>query len=96
MTTFVRCCGCVVTVKSVTRGIDALGEVTRGMEVVEYATSIPEVLKGEFTEQVGRDIDAYSFRQPLGVGALAGPCAAQDQGDGRQRLGGYMFHRGRP
>ncbi|MBB3174953.1 malonate-semialdehyde dehydrogenase (acetylating)/methylmalonate-semialdehyde dehydrogenase [Endobacter medicaginis] len=46
---------------------DALGEVTRGMEVVEYATSIPEVLKGEFTEQVGRDIDAYSFRQPLGV-----------------------------
>ena len=46
---------------------DALGEVTRGMEVVEYATSIPEVLKGEFTENAGRDIDAYTFRQPLGV-----------------------------
>lgn len=46
---------------------DALGEVTRGMEVVEYATSIPEVLKGEFTEQAGREVDAYTFRQPLGV-----------------------------
>ena len=46
---------------------DALGEVTRGMEVVEYATGAPELLKGDFTEQAGRDIDAYSLRQPLGV-----------------------------
>jgi malonate-semialdehyde dehydrogenase (acetylating)/methylmalonate-semialdehyde dehydrogenase len=46
---------------------DALGEVTRGMEVVEFATGVPELLKGDFTEQVGRDIDAYSMRQPLGV-----------------------------
>jgi malonate-semialdehyde dehydrogenase (acetylating) / methylmalonate-semialdehyde dehydrogenase len=46
---------------------DALGEVTRGMEVVEYATAAPELLKGDFTEQAGRDIDAYSMRQPLGV-----------------------------
>ncbi len=46
---------------------DALGEVTRGMEVVEYATAAPELLKGEFTEQAGRNIDAYSMRQPLGV-----------------------------
>ena len=46
---------------------DALGEVTRGMEVVEYATAIPELLKGDFTENAGRDIDAYSMRQPLGV-----------------------------
>ena len=46
---------------------DALGEVTRGMEVVEYATAAPEILKGDFTEQAGRDIDAYSMRQPLGV-----------------------------
>ena len=46
---------------------DALGEVTRGMEVVEYATAAPELLKGDFTENAGRNIDAYSFRQPLGV-----------------------------
>ncbi len=46
---------------------DALGEVTRGMEVVEFATAAPELLKGDFTEQAGRDIDAYSMRQPLGV-----------------------------
>ena len=46
---------------------DALGEVTRGMEVVEYATAAPELLKGDFTENAGRGIDAYSMRQPLGV-----------------------------
>jgi malonate-semialdehyde dehydrogenase (acetylating) / methylmalonate-semialdehyde dehydrogenase len=46
---------------------DALGEVTRGMEVVEFACGIPHLLKGEFTEQVGRGIDSYAFRQPLGV-----------------------------
>lgn len=46
---------------------DALGEVTRGMEVVEYATAAPELLKGDFTEQAGRGVDAYSLRQPLGV-----------------------------
>jgi malonate-semialdehyde dehydrogenase (acetylating)/methylmalonate-semialdehyde dehydrogenase len=48
---------------------DALGEVTRGMEVVEYATAAPELLKGDFTEQAGRGIDAYTLRQPLGVAA---------------------------
>lgn len=46
---------------------DAQGEVTRGMEVVEFACGIPSLLKGEFTEQVGSGIDAYSVRQPLGV-----------------------------
>jgi len=46
---------------------DAKGEVTRGLEVVEYATGIPTLLKGEFSEQVSTDVDAYSFRQPLGV-----------------------------
>jgi malonate-semialdehyde dehydrogenase (acetylating) / methylmalonate-semialdehyde dehydrogenase len=46
---------------------DAKGEVIRGMEVVEYATGIPQLLKGEFSEQVSTDVDAYSFRQPLGV-----------------------------
>ncbi len=46
---------------------DALGEVQRGLEVVEFACGIPQLLKGEFTEQVGTGIDAYSTRQPLGV-----------------------------
>ena len=46
---------------------DARGEVTCGPEVVEFATGIPHLLKGEFTEQVGTGIDSWSFRQPLGV-----------------------------
>jgi len=46
---------------------DAKGEATRGLEVVEFATGIPHLLKGEFTEQVGPDIDSWSMRQPLGV-----------------------------
>src|SRR5580693_1016335 len=46
---------------------DAAGEVVRGTEVVEFACGIPHLLKGEFTEQVGRGIDSWSVRQPLGV-----------------------------
>jgi len=46
---------------------DARGEATRGLEVVEFATGIPQLLKGEFTEQVGSGIDSWSMRQPLGV-----------------------------
>ena len=46
---------------------DAEGEVTRGLEVVEFATGIPQLLKGEYTEQVGSAIDSWSMRQPLGV-----------------------------
>jgi malonate-semialdehyde dehydrogenase (acetylating)/methylmalonate-semialdehyde dehydrogenase len=46
---------------------DAKGEVIRGQEVVEYACGLPELLKGEYSDQVSTDIDAYSFRQPLGV-----------------------------
>src|SRR5438309_4887916 len=46
---------------------DAKGEVQRGLEVVEFATGIPELLKGEYTEQVATGIDAWSVRQPLGV-----------------------------
>ena len=46
---------------------DAKGEVTRGLEVVEFACGIPELLKGEFTENVGTNIDSYSVRQALGV-----------------------------
>jgi malonate-semialdehyde dehydrogenase (acetylating) / methylmalonate-semialdehyde dehydrogenase len=46
---------------------DAVGEVTRGLEVVEFACGIPHLMKGETTEQVGRNIDSWSLRQPLGV-----------------------------
>ncbi len=46
---------------------DARGEVTRGLEVVEFACGIPHLLKGEFSENVGTGVDVYSMRQPLGV-----------------------------
>ncbi len=46
---------------------DALGELTRGMEVVEFACGIPHLLKGEVTENVGTHVDSHSLRQPLGV-----------------------------
>ncbi|HEU4706977.1 MAG TPA: CoA-acylating methylmalonate-semialdehyde dehydrogenase [Solirubrobacterales bacterium] len=46
---------------------DAKGEVLRGLEVVEFACGIPQLLKGEYSDQVSRTVDAYSFRQPLGV-----------------------------
>ena len=46
---------------------DAKGEVIRGLEVVEFACGIPQLLKGEFTEQIGSGIDSWSVRQPLGV-----------------------------
>ncbi len=46
---------------------DAKGSITRGLEVVEFACGIPQLLKGEFTENVGRNVDTYSVRQPLGV-----------------------------
>ena len=46
---------------------DALGEVQRGLEVIEFACGIPHLLKGEFSRNVGPDIDSWSDRQPLGV-----------------------------
>ena len=46
---------------------DALGEVSRGIEVVEFACGIPHLLKGEFARNVGPAVDSYSDRQPLGV-----------------------------
>ncbi len=46
---------------------DARGELTRGLEVVEFACGIPHLLKGEFAENVGTGIDSWSLRQPLGV-----------------------------
>jgi malonate-semialdehyde dehydrogenase (acetylating)/methylmalonate-semialdehyde dehydrogenase len=46
---------------------DALGEVTRGLEVVEFVCGIPHLLKGEFSENVGTGIDGWSLRQPVGI-----------------------------
>ena len=46
---------------------DAIGEVTRGLEVIEHACGIPTLLQGRFSEQVSTGIDVYSIRQPLGV-----------------------------
>jgi malonate-semialdehyde dehydrogenase (acetylating)/methylmalonate-semialdehyde dehydrogenase len=46
---------------------DATGEVTRGIEVVEFVCGIPQLLKGEFTENIGGHIDSYGVRQPIGV-----------------------------
>lgn len=46
---------------------DALGEVQRGLEVVEFACGIPHLMKGSFSENVSTEVDSYSLRQPLGV-----------------------------
>jgi malonate-semialdehyde dehydrogenase (acetylating) / methylmalonate-semialdehyde dehydrogenase len=46
---------------------DAVGELTRGIEVVEFATGAPQLLKGEITENVGTSVDSHSLRQPLGI-----------------------------
>ena len=46
---------------------DSLGDIQRGIEVIEFATGIPHLMKGEFTEGAGPGIDVYSIRQPLGV-----------------------------
>ncbi len=48
---------------------DAKGSVIRGLEVVEFATGIPHLLKGEFSQNVGTNIDSWSIRQPLGITA---------------------------
>ena len=46
---------------------DALGEVQRGLEVVEFACGIPSLLKGDYSDQVSTGVDTFSFREPLGV-----------------------------
>ena len=46
---------------------DAKGSLTRGLEVVEFACGIPHLIKGEFSENVGTNVDSWSMRQPLGV-----------------------------
>jgi malonate-semialdehyde dehydrogenase (acetylating)/methylmalonate-semialdehyde dehydrogenase len=52
--------------------VDAEGDVTRGLEVVEHACSMPTLMMGETTDNIARNMDCYSFRQPLGV--TAGIC----------------------
>jgi malonate-semialdehyde dehydrogenase (acetylating)/methylmalonate-semialdehyde dehydrogenase len=52
---------------------DAQGEVTRGIDIVEFACGIPQLLKGDFTDQVSTGIDNWTLRQPLGVVAGVTP-----------------------
>lgn len=52
---------------------DALGEVTRGLEVVEFACGMPHLLKGSFTENASTNVDIHSKRQPLGPVAIISP-----------------------
>jgi len=52
---------------------DAQGEVTRGLEVVDFACGMPHLLKGSFSEGVSTRVDVYSLRQPLGVAAIISP-----------------------
>ena len=52
---------------------DALGEVTRGLEVVEFATGMANLLKGSYSESVSTSIDVYSIKQPLGVVGIISP-----------------------
>jgi malonate-semialdehyde dehydrogenase (acetylating)/methylmalonate-semialdehyde dehydrogenase len=52
---------------------DALGEITRGLEVVELATGFPHLIKGEYSEQVSSGVDVYSTKQPLGVVGIISP-----------------------
>jgi malonate-semialdehyde dehydrogenase (acetylating)/methylmalonate-semialdehyde dehydrogenase len=52
---------------------DARGEVARGLEVVEFACGIPQLMKGGYSEGVSTRLDVYSFRQPLGVAAIISP-----------------------
>ena len=52
---------------------DARGEITRGREVIDFACGIPQLLKGDYSDQVSTGVDSYSFRQPLGVCAGIAP-----------------------
>jgi malonate-semialdehyde dehydrogenase (acetylating)/methylmalonate-semialdehyde dehydrogenase len=52
---------------------DALGEIARGLEVVEFATAMPHLAKGEYSENVSTGVDVYSIRQPLGVVGIISP-----------------------
>jgi len=52
---------------------DAMGEITRGQEVVEFACGLPHLLKGDFSLNASTDVDVYSLRQPLGVVGIISP-----------------------
>jgi malonate-semialdehyde dehydrogenase (acetylating)/methylmalonate-semialdehyde dehydrogenase len=52
---------------------DALGEIARGLEVVEWATGFPHLLKGEYSENVSTSVDVYSTKEPLGVVGIISP-----------------------
>lgn len=52
---------------------DALGEIARGMEVIELATSLPQLMKGEYSESVSTGVDVYSIKQPVGVVGIISP-----------------------
>ncbi|CAD6001990.1 CoA-acylating methylmalonate-semialdehyde dehydrogenase [Agreia sp. COWG] len=52
---------------------DAAGEITRGLEVVEFATGFPHLIKGDYSENVSTGVDVYSTRQPLGVVGVISP-----------------------
>ena len=52
---------------------DALGEITRGQEVVEFACGLPHLLKGEFSENASTSVDVYSIKQPIGVAGIISP-----------------------
>ena len=52
---------------------DALGEITRGLEVVDFACGLPHLLKGEYSENASTSIDVYSIKQPLGVVGIISP-----------------------
>ena len=52
---------------------DALGEIARGLEVVEFATGFPQLIKGDYSENVSTGVDVYSTKQPLGVVGVVSP-----------------------
>ncbi|MEV0851939.1 CoA-acylating methylmalonate-semialdehyde dehydrogenase [Nocardia fluminea] len=63
----------VITAEHGKVAADALGEVTRGLEVVEFACGVPHLLKGGFSENASTEVDIYSIRQPLGPVAIIAP-----------------------
>ena len=67
---------------------DARGEVERGIDIIEFACGIPQLLKGDFTDQVSTNIDNWTLRQPLGVVAGITPFNFPGHGAGLDVSGG--------
>ena len=63
----------IITAEHVKVLSDALGEITRGQEVVEFACGLPHLLKGEFSENASTSVDVYSIKQPIGVAGIISP-----------------------